>query len=228
MTVSPSPGHIQERITSVKAAIPSQVRLIAVTKKQPSSCIRAAYEANIRDFGESQVQEAIAKQAELVDLKGITWHLIGHLQSNKARKALLHFDWIHSVDSLKIAARLNEIAADVQRSPYCCLQVKMVPDPPKYGFSLDDLWASLPQLDQMQHLKIAGLMTIPPRESSIEEIKYIFQHAQILAHQINTEGFNRIRINELSLGMSSDYQVAIASGSTMIRLGTTLFGDRPA
>lgn len=228
MTVSPPPKQIQERIADIKHALPPQVRLIGVTKYKPSSAIRAAFAANLRDFGESKVQEAIAKQAELSDLKGLTWHLIGHLQSNKARKALLHFDWIHSVDSLKLARRLDQIAAQTGHSPYCCLQVKMVSDPPKYGFTLEELWAALPALNQLQHLKIVGLMTIPPQESSMAEAEEIFKAAKKLADQINQRGFNRLHISELSMGMSSDYPVAIAAGSTMIRLGTTLFGDRPA
>ena len=182
----------------------------------------------MRDFGESQVQEAIAKQAELNDLPDLTWHLIGHLQSNKIRKALQHFDWIHSLDSLKLAKRLNTVAGELSRSPHCCLQVKMVPDPPKYGFTLDELWSALPQLNQLTHLKIVGLMTIPPQESSFQEIAAIFAQAQDVVNQINNKGFDQLHLSELSIGMSSDYRLAIAAGSTMLRLGTTLFGDRPA
>lgn len=228
MTVSPSLNSIPQRIAAIRAAIPPQVRLIGVTKYKSSDVVRAAYGANLRDFGESKVQEAIAKQSALADLEGITWHLIGHLQSNKARKAVQHFDWIHSVDSLKIAQRLDTVAAEVGRMPYCCLQVKMVPDPPKFGFSLDELWEALPQLNELEHLKIVGLMTIPPQESSMTEVQAIFKHAQELANQINEQGCDRLHISELSMGMSQDYLTAIAAGSTMIRLGTTLFGDRPA
>lgn len=228
MTASHSQASIQETVASVLASIPPQVRLIGVTKRKPSSVIRDAYEANLRDFGENQVQEAIAKQTEVSDLTDITWHFIGHLQSNKARKALLHFDWIHSVDSIKIANRLNDIAIELSRSPYCCLQVKMVPDPAKYGFSVEELWAVLPQLNELEHLKIVGLMTIPPQDSSMEEIENIFKSARSLADQINQKRFERVHIRELSMGMSGDYPIAITAGSTMIRLGTTLFGDRPA
>ena len=228
MTGSLSPEQIQARITTIQATLPPHTRLISVTKKQPSAVIRAAYAANVRDFGESQVQEAIAKQAELNDLPDLTWHLIGHLQSNKVRKALQHFDWIHSLDSLKLAKRLNTVAGELSRSPYCCLQVKMVPDPPKYGFTLDELWSALPQLNQLTHLKIVGLMTIPPQESSFQEIAAIFAQAQDVVNQINNKGFDQLHLSELSIGMSSDYRLAIAAGSTMLRLGTTLFGDRPA
>ena len=227
MTASPSTNPIADQISSVTRDLPPQVRLIGVSKRQPTSAIRAAYQAQIRDFGESMVQEAIAKQAELDDLDDITWHLIGHLQSNKARKALEHFDWIHSIDSLKIATRLDKIAGEIGRSPHCCLQVKMVPDPDKFGFSLEELWSALPELNQLQHLNIVGLMTIPPLESSMAEVEAIFERAKMLADQINQREFDRLHLSELSMGMSGDYPVAIAAGSTMIRLGTTLFGDRP-
>ncbi|MEM9002629.1 MAG: YggS family pyridoxal phosphate-dependent enzyme [Cyanobacteria bacterium P01_F01_bin.86] len=228
MTVSPSTDRIRARIHTIQSTLPSQVRLIGVTKKMPSSVVQTAYATGLRDFGENRVQEAIAKQTELKELEGITWHLIGHLQTNKARKALAHFDWIHSVDSLKLAQKLDELAAELSRSPHCCLQVKMIPDPPKHGFDCEALWQALPQLDQLKHLKIVGLMTIPPLESSIAERQAVFNQARELAHQINHQNFDRLHITELSMGMSGDYQTAIAAGSTMIRLGTTLFGDRPA
>ncbi|MEO1094265.1 MAG: YggS family pyridoxal phosphate-dependent enzyme [Cyanobacteria bacterium J06638_28] len=227
MMVSPSLEPIQARIATVQASLPPHVRLIGVTKKQPSSSIRAAYQVGIRNFGESRVQEALAKQTELADLSDITWHLIGHLQTNKARKAILHFDWIHSVDSLKLAHRLNELAKELARQPYCCLQVKIVPDADKYGFTLEELQAALPALNQMGHLRIKGLMTIPPLGSSTTEVEHIFQQAHDLAVKINSQSLDRLRISELSMGMSGDYSLAIAAGSTMIRLGTTLFGDRP-
>lgn len=227
MTVSSSIEHIQTRIATVQASLPPQVRLIGVTKKQPSSVIRAAYQVGIRNFGESRVQEALTKQTELSDLRDITWHLIGHLQANKARKAVLHFDWIHSVDSLKLARRLNDLAKELLRQPYCCLQVKIVPDPDKYGFTLEELQTALPALNQMEHLQIKGLMTIPPFGSSPLEVEHIFQEAHDLADQINRQSLDRLQISELSMGMSGDYSLAIAAGATMIRLGTTLFGDRP-
>ncbi|MEL6381266.1 MAG: YggS family pyridoxal phosphate-dependent enzyme [Cyanobacteria bacterium J06626_18] len=228
MTVSPPTDRIRERITTIQFSLPPQVRLIGVTKKMSISVIRAAYASGLREFGESRVQEAIAKQAELTDLEGVTWHLIGHLQTNKVRKALLHFDWIHSVDSLRLAQKLNESAAELSCSPYCCLQVKMIPDLPKYGFELEALWQALPELNQLEHLKIVGLMTIPPLESSMAERQHLFKQASELAIQINNREFDRLRITELSMGMSGDYQAAIAAGSTLIRLGTTLFGDRLA
>lgn len=228
MSFSVNAEQISERIGFLRQAIPDTVRLIAVTKKFPSDVIRMAYQAGVRDFGESQVQEAIAKQNELQDLADINWHLIGHLQKNKVRKALAHFHWIHSVDSLSLAQRLNHLAQDVAVRPRCCFQVKMVPDPPKYGFTLDQFWAALPALEQLHQIQWVGLMTIPPLGLDQIQTQGVFEQTRQLAEAVNQKGLQHIQIRELSLGMSGDYPLAIASGSTMIRLGTTLFGQRPS
>ncbi|MBD0266971.1 MAG: YggS family pyridoxal phosphate-dependent enzyme [Cyanobacteria bacterium Co-bin8] len=227
MTAVCNPDAIIQRITQIQATLPSAVRLVAVTKNLPVEALRAAYAAGIRDFGESRVQEAIAKQADLADLKDITWHMIGRLQANKARKALEHFQWIHSVDSLKLAERLNQISGELGCQPHCCLQVKMVPDPPKSGFELEELWAALPVLAQLTHLKLVGLMTIPPQGTNPEVARAIFRQAKDLAEQITQLQSHPLQIETLSMGMSGDYQAAIASGATMVRLGTILFGPRP-
>jgi PLP dependent protein len=225
MTAAHDP--LPEHFGRIRQGIPSTVRLIAVTKFLSVETIRAAYNRGIRDFGESRVQEAIAKQAELTDLPDITWHLIGALQSNKARKAVEHFSWIHSVDSLKLAQRLDAIAGELDRVPQCCLQVKIVPDPPKSGLDLTGLDTLLPAFDQLAHLKICGLMAIPPQGASDETGRAVFTGAKDLGDRINQQGFNRLHIDQLSLGMSGDYETAIACGATMVRLGTVLFGPRP-
>lgn len=218
------PQHFDE----IYQSIPAAVTLIAVTKFLPVEMIRAAYERGVRHFGESRVQEAIAKQAQLTDLPDITWHLIGHLQTNKVRKAVEHFDWIHSVDSLKLAQRLDQAAQELHKLPQCCLQVKLVPDPPKYGIDAAELLSLLPQLDQLEHLKICGLMTIPPQGASPETVREVFAGAKTLAIDINQKAFARLRIDQLSMGMSGDYREAIACGATMVRLGTVLLGHRPS
>lgn len=220
-------ASLAARLSALRATVPDQVCLVAVTKKFPASVVRIAYELGVRDFGESQVQEALDKQQALADLPDIRWHLIGHLQSNKARKAITQFDWIHSVDSLKLAKRLDALAAEFEIQPQCCLQVKLVSDPPKYGFDLDQLWAALPELDQLEHLNLRGVMTIPPLNLEAAAAAAVFHQGQELAAAINRQQFNRIHIDHLSMGMSSDYSLAIAAGSTMIRLGTALFGPRP-
>ncbi|ASC73930.1 hypothetical protein XM38_049040 [Halomicronema hongdechloris C2206] len=228
MTAAATFEQVADNIARIRQTVPPTVRIVAVTKKLPSAAIRAAYNAGLRDFGESQVQEALTKQRELQDLADITWHMIGHLQTNKAKQVLEHFHWIHAVDSLRLAQKLNQLAADRGQLLQCCLQVKMVPDPPKYGFELEELWSALPHLDDCHHLSWAGLMTIPPLHTPAPETEGIFCQARALADQINRAGFAHLNLQQLSMGMSSDYPYAIAAGATMIRLGTILFGPRPS
>jgi pyridoxal phosphate enzyme (YggS family) len=217
---------IADRIQTLRQALPPSVRLIAVSKQVSSEAIRAAYAAGVRDFAESRIQEATAKQAELADLADITWHFIGHLQTNKAAKALQQFQWIHSVDSLKLAESLNRYGDRPDSSPSLCLQVKVLPDPNKYGWTVAELIANLPQLDALEHLKIRGLMTILPYGLPESEIRQAFQSTQQLAHTIRQGHWKRLQMQELSMGMSDDYPFAVEAGATMIRLGRTLFGER--
>jgi pyridoxal phosphate enzyme (YggS family) len=219
-------SSISERITQIRASIPPSVRLIAVTKQMPTEVIRAAYAAGIRDFGENRIQEAVTKQAQLQDLSDITWHYIGHLQGNKAKKALEQFHWIHSVDSLPLAQRLDQIAGQIGISPKICLQVKILPDPSKSGWSVPELLADLPALDQCKNLQIQGLMTIPPLGLNNADNFYVFNNTHQLAKEIAEQNWTHIKMRELSMGMSGDYQLAIQAGATMVRLGTILFGKR--
>lgn len=221
--------QIAERLTQIRQTLPESVKLIAVTKQVSVEVLRAAYGAGVRDFGESRIQETADKQAQLADLPNITWHLIGHLQSNKAAKALELFQWIHSVDSLKLAQRLNQIAADLSQKPTLCLQVKVLPDPTKYGWTIPELLNDLPALDQCTHLNTVGLMAIPPYGLEPSETLAVFTRTRDLAEQIRQDGakIKHLKMQELSMGMSDDYPIAVEAGATMIRLGRTLFGDRP-
>ncbi|WP_448572775.1 YggS family pyridoxal phosphate-dependent enzyme [Trichothermofontia sp.] len=220
------PAAVHDRITQIQAELPPTVRLIAVTKTVPTALMRVAYAAGVRDFGESRLQEAIAKQTELKELADITWHLIGHLQSNKAAKAMQHFHWIHAIDSLKLAQQLDHIAQQQGYSPKLCLQVKFRTDPAKYGWSLPDLQADLPSLDRCSHLQIRGIMTILPQELTEPEIAQTFQQAQAFTADLQQRSWSHLQFQELSMGMSGDYRWAIAAGATMIRLGQILFGAR--
>ncbi|MBD2302427.1 YggS family pyridoxal phosphate-dependent enzyme [Nostoc sp. FACHB-190] len=219
-------SSIDEHIANIRASLPSSVRLIAVSKQVSAEMIRLAYNAGIRDFGESRIQEAATKQAQLQDLSDITWHLIGHLQSNKAKKALELFEWIHSVDNLKLAQRLNQLAQQLGVTPKVCLQVKILPDPQKSGWTVPELLADLGELNQCQFLQIQGLMTIPPLGLTEAEILHVFNSTHDLAKQIQLQNLPNVQIQELSMGMSGDYQLAVQAGATMVRLGTILFGDR--
>lgn len=219
-------GAIAQRILNIRSQVPASVRLIAVTKQVSVDAIREAYAAGVRDFGESRVQEAATKQARLQDLPDITWHLIGHLQSNKAQKALEQFHWIHSVDSLKLAQRLNSLADSLSRKPLVCLQVKIQSDPDKFGWTVPELLTDLPALDLCTNLKIQGLMSIPPLGLETAELLNFFQQTAELADKIRQKNWSQIQMQHLSMGMSTDYQLAVAAGATMIRLGRILFGER--
>jgi PLP dependent protein len=219
-------SSVTERVIHLRSLTPASVRIIAVTKTVSTDLMREAYGAGIRDFGESRLQEAIQKQQELADLPGITWHLIGHLQSNKAKQALQHFQWIHSVDSVAIAQRLNQLAANLPVPPKLCLQVKLSPDPSKFGWTAPDLLAQLPLLQPLAHLSIQGLMTILPLNLSQTEQLSTFQGVRDLAKTLTQHPQTPIPITELSMGMSSDFSLAIQAGATMIRPGRILFGER--
>jgi len=219
-------GSIPERIAQIRQQLPPDVRLIAVTKRVSVKAIREAYHAGVRDFGESQVQEAAAKQDELQDLPDITWHLIGHLQRNKAKKALAQFQWIHSCDSLKLAQRLNQLASELTVRPQICLQVKVMPDPHKYGWTIPELLETLPELAQCKALQIQGLMTIPPLGLSSQDTLDVFERTRKLADEIGQQNWSNLRMQQLSMGMSEDYPLAIQAGATMVRLGRIIFGER--
>ncbi|MBE9181808.1 YggS family pyridoxal phosphate-dependent enzyme [Oculatella sp. LEGE 06141] len=226
MTGSLSTNVIAERIRRIQQTLPDSVRLIAVTKQVPVEAIRFAYEAGLRDFGESRIQEAAEKQAKLHDLPNITWHLIGHLQSNKVNKALDHFQWIHSLDSLKLAQRIDTLAATLGTKPNVLLQVKVLPDPTKYGWTVDDLLSDLPALDQCCNINIVGLMAIPPYGLSSTETLAVFNRTRELAEKIRQQDWLHITMQHLSMGMSEDYPLAVQAGATMIRPGRILFGER--
>ncbi|MBR8837329.1 MAG: YggS family pyridoxal phosphate-dependent enzyme [Stigonema ocellatum SAG 48.90 = DSM 106950] len=220
-------SSISVPIATIRASLPASVRLIAVTKQVPASVMRSAYAAGIRDFGENRIQEAASKQTELQDLSDITWHFIGNLQANKAKKALEQFRWIHSVDNLKLAQRLNQLAQQLGVHPLVCLQVKILPDPNKSGWSdPQQLLADLPALNQCKDLQIQGLMTIPPLGLDDAEILNVFNRTRELAKEIQEQNWSNIQMQHLSMGMSSDYQLAVQAGATMVRLGTILFGNR--
>ncbi len=213
---------IADRILQIKQELPKTVKLIAVSKYASVEAMREAYQAGIRDFGESRVLEAIAKKQELQDLPDITWHMIGTLQSNKARQALLNFDWIHSVDRLSLAQQLNRLAIETNTQISICLQVKLADDPSKSGWSEQELIANLASLAQCQAIQIKGLMTILPLGLTPQQSLNIFQKVAALKNRLNSQGWQNIK--ELSMGMSQDYDLAVKAGATMIRIGSKVFG----
>ena len=219
-------SSLTERIHLIQDSLPESVKLIAVSKKVSAAAIREAYENGIRDFGESRIQEAESKIEQLQDLSGISWHFIGHLQSNKVKKALSYFQWLHSVDSLKLAQRLNLLAPELGVHPKICLQVKILADSNKSGWTIQQLLDDLVELNLCQNLQFEGLMTIPPLGLDSSEVIKVFNRTRELIAEINERNLSNIKMKQLSMGMSQDYQLAIESGATMVRLGTILFGER--
>ena len=219
-------GYISQKIGSIQAEIPQDVELIAVTKQVNIESMREAYQAGIRNFAENRLQEALSKQKELQDLTDINWHFIGHIQKNKAKKVIENFTWIHSVDSLPLAQRLDRLASELDLIPKVLLQVKVLPDPNKYGWEVDNLLSDLEQLNQFKYLNIQGLMTILPWGLSPEQASQAFIKVAELLVNIRNQNYSNLPLRELSMGMSGDYKLAITAGATKIRLGRTIFGER--
>lgn len=219
-------GLISQKIDSIIQEIPPDVELIAITKQVGLEAMREAYAAGVRNFGENRLQEALIKQEKLQDLSDINWHFIGHIQKNKAKKVIENFHWIHSVDSLSLAQRLNRLAIESDLTPQVFLQVKVLPDPNKYGWEATSLLQDLEQLNQLNHLDYQGLMTILPFGLSSVATLTAFQETQKLATLIEEKNYPQLKMKELSMGMSGDYKLAIQAGATKIRLGRTIFGDR--
>jgi PLP dependent protein len=214
---------IASNIETIRQNIPASVKLVAVSKQASVAQMREAYAVGIRDFGESRIQDTQTKQQELADLPDLCWHLIGHLQGNKVRKALQLFDWIHSVDSLRLLQQIDRVAIELDISPNICLQVKILPDPDKYGWTIPEILTDLPAINQCQHLKIIGLMAIGPLGLTSTQTVQLFDRARDLSHQINQQPESRLQLSELSMGMSGDYLPAITAGATIIRPGSIIF-----
>jgi PLP dependent protein len=219
-------GYISQKIALIRQEIPPNVELIAITKQVSIEAMREAYKAGIRNFGENRLQEALLKQEQLKDLTDVDWHFIGHIQKNKAKKVLQNFAWIHSVDSLSLAQRMNSLAAELNLMPKVFLQVKVLSDPNKYGWEIDNLLQDLELLNQFERLNIQGLMTILPWGLSSVEILRAFEKVAELSTTIRQKNYANLTMTELSMGMSGDYQLAIQAGASKIRLGRTIFGER--
>jgi pyridoxal phosphate enzyme (YggS family) len=203
------------------------VTLVAVTKTVAAEQIRDAYDAGVRVFGENRVQEGAAKITQLDGMPGASWHLIGHLQSNKVKPAIEAFAMIESVDSLRLAQRIDQQAETMVAPVAVLLEVNISGEQAKGGFSPGGLLEALPQLLQLPHLAIRGLMTVAPLVRDPEEVRPIFRALRLLRDELR-DRHQLTGFGELSMGMSNDYRVAIQEGATMVRVGRALFGERPA
>lgn len=202
---------------------PGSVQLLAVSKLQPAAAVRALHACGQRAFGENYVQEALAKRADLADLD-LVWHLIGPLQSNKTRDVAEHFDWVHSVDRLKIAQRLSEQRPIGLPPLQICLQVNIDDEASKAGVSPDDLPALAEAVLALPNLRLRGLMCIP-RPGNVAALAALAKTAEALRARL--PALADAPFDTLSMGMSDDLAEAVAAGSTLVRVGTALFGARP-
>lgn len=219
MSIEQNVTNLQSRIATAceKAGrSPEEVTLIAVSKTVQSSAIETAFNAGVRDFGESRVQETKPKIEQLQRLKpGITWHMVGHLQTNKAKTAADIFDIIHSVDSLKLAETLNYCSP--KRLPIL-IQINISAEASKGGFMLSEVEEAVKQIGRLPNLDIQGLMTIAPWVDNAEEVRPIFRQMRQLRDALG--------LKHLSMGMSDDFEVAIEEGATLVRIGRAIFGER--
>jgi PLP dependent protein len=228
---------IAERVAAVRDRIAraaaragrpaAEVTLVAVGKTYPPESIREAFQAGLRDFGENKVQEAEGKIAALADLAaaGARWHMVGHLQANKARKAVALFDLIHSVEDPALGRRLEKAAAEQGRKVRVLVQVDVAGEEGKFGLDEARLFPALEAMRGLKSVRVEGLMGFPPYEEDPERVRPFFRRLR----QLRDEALSRDLLlgRELSMGMSHDLEVAIEEGATLVRVGTALFGERP-
>jgi pyridoxal phosphate enzyme (YggS family) len=229
-TVAANLAAVRERIAAAadrSGRTPESVRLIAVSKTFPAESVRAAIAAGHRDFGENKVQEAIPK-IEAIEGAGeqVRWHLIGHLQSNKARKAARPFDVIHSIDSADLLQKIDAAAREARRTPELLIQVDLAGEATKFGAAPDALQPIFDAAASLTNARLVGLMVLPPWSEDPEIARPYFRRLRELRDELGSRGVPAASLRELSMGMSHDFEVAIAEGATMVRVGTAIFGKR--
>ena len=234
--VSPAQEQLAARLTAVQERIaaaarnagrsPDEVKLIAISKTHPASVIRTLIDLGATDLGENRVQEAEDKITE-IGRETVRWHLVGHLQANKARRAVSLFEVIHSLDSLDLAKRLNRLCEEEGRETLAVLiQVDLGHEETKSGINESELTHLVDELGPLTHLKLIGLMTLPPFFDDAEQSRPFFRRLRELRDELESRGAFGDRKGELSMGMTHDFEVAIQEGATMVRIGTAIFGER--
>jgi len=218
--------HQIQRITKNVNRNPDEITLLAVSKGQPAEAIQNAYEQGQRHFGENYIQEALEKQQQLSDLTNIIWHFIGPIQSNKTRKVAENFDWVHSVDRIKVAERLNRLRNSHPHPLNICLQVNINTEESKSGLLVNEVEEVAHAVARLPNLKLRGLMAIPKNnQSDIEQHSSFAAVAQLLSNLGNSSP-QLATLDTLSMGMSADLEAAIEEGATIVRIGTAIFGPR--
>ncbi len=201
------------------------VRLVAVSKTYPASHVLAAVAHGQRDFGENKVQEGLEKIAGTAE-NSIRWHIIGHLQSNKARKAAEAFDWVHAIDSVSLLRKVDEGAAGAGRRPKLLVQVDLAGEATKFGAPPDEVVEIFAAADGLKAAALVGLMLLPPAVDAPDDARPWFRRLVALRDSLAASGVPASRLAELSMGMSHDFEVAIEEGATIVRIGSAIFGER--
>jgi pyridoxal phosphate enzyme (YggS family) len=227
-------SELRTRLDDVRARIaraagrvgrdPASIRLVAVSKTFPAEFVRAAADLGQIDFGENKVQEALPKMDQTADLP-IRWHLVGHLQSNKAKKAG-RFDVVHSVDSATLMSRLDEAAQAAQKIVELLVQVDLAGEATKHGAREDDVAGLFEAARPLAGIRLVGLMLLPPAVEKPEQVRPFFRRLRDVRERLLARGIPASALNELSMGMSHDFEVAVEEGATLVRVGTAIFGGR--
>jgi PLP dependent protein len=222
---TPHVNYVRSRIRSAAIAAgrdPNSVTLVAVTKAKTAESVRLAATAGVTDFGENYLQEAVGKMDQLADLR-LKWHFIGGIQSNKTRTIAERFDWVQSVDRFSVARRLSEQRPFHAQPLNVCIQVALVPEPTKGGVAPDALAELATAIAGLPRLKLRGLMCVPPPQPDVAAERAVFARLRMALEDLNARG---LKLDTLSMGMSGDFEAAIAEGATFVRVGTALFGTR--
>lgn len=215
-------GSVENNLNQIKEKAPN-TRILAVSKYVSADKIIEAYNAGLRDFAESKTQDSLEKMEQIPDemLSNITWHFIGHLQTNKVKKIVGVFDYIHSVDSFKLAEVINAKANEKGVIQKIFLQVNNAEEESKFGFSIEEVKKAFAEIIKLDHIKVSGLMNIAPLCNDKQLLHKLFREIRELKEHLEKE--HNYQLDELSMGMSEDYEVAIEEGSTIIRIGNKLF-----
>jgi hypothetical protein len=227
---------IGERLAAVMARIRSaataagrsagDIRLVAASKTFPPAAIRDAVAAGVSDIGENYIQEARDKYAALPGVP-VAWHFIGHLQTNKAKFAVRMFDLIHTVDSYRLALELDRCAQKINKIQYVLIQVNVAGEASKSGVAPAEALPLIRRAAELEHIAVRGLMTMPPYFNAPEKVRPFFAALRRLRDRIAAEQLGPFGLPELSMGMTGDFEAAIAEGATLVRIGTAIFGERP-
>lgn len=217
---------IRENLQHIRSELPSTVTLVAVSKTKPVAMIMEAYEAGQRDFGENYVQELCEKQPQLP--ADIRWHFIGHLQSNKVKQIVSFVHLIHGVDSLKLLKEINKQSAKIGKITNCLLQIHIAQEETKFGFSFEEceMALSLEEIEALKNVRILGFMGMASNTEDTEQVRKEFRSLKQFQQRMGSLSILNSQFSILSFGMSGDYKLAIEEGSTMLRIGSSIFGTR--